>query len=203
RKRVLEMDRGTADQSRFWADLRQCRNESIVYHMNVIADLLKREVANVPVLYTYTQQGRIFTNTQTSGGFDGLGVSAYGRGSSLVTGGADAAYSQAAESRKTTLPFPSSAAGLVKSGPLPSGGVWWVPSTAPGRPLEFGFSYAGYTIALPEGDTLVLWSLNGPRETRLLVGDPRSVQVLTPDGRPVEFKSDLKRRTVTLRMDQS
>ena len=291
KNRLIEMDRNSADQSRFWQDLRLCRNESMVYYMNNAADLLKRNLADVPVIYTYTDQHRMFTNHYPAGGFDGLGIAAYGRGTALVTGGASAAYAQAnesgratwllvtemldaplagklsrgyeselamgrdldwlrgigakgffvngfqvlpesgsgnaqllrspeqidwlkryadraqqgsiASSRPLTLPYPASAAGLVSEGPIAGGSVWWVPSLSPGKPLEFGSSYAGYVIALPEGDTTVLWSLTGPRETRLFVPDPRAVQVTTADGRPVATKPNLKKRYVTLVMDRT
>ena len=287
--RTVEMD-GFWERSRYWSDLRECRNDSLVYYMNATADLLKREIAGVPVVYTYTHPHRMYVNRNRVGGFDGLGVAAYARGSALVTGGADSAFSQAGESVKTmwflvtetldtaspsktavgyssrealfqdldwlrgigakgffvngfqvlpedvyasfqllkapeqiewlkeyssrlnrgvdvaqsqprTLPFPARAAGLVQAGPLGRGGVWWVPSTAPGEPLEFGASYAGYTIALPEGPVTVLWSLRGARETHLSVAEPKAVHVATPDGLPVPAKVDAKRKLVTLVMD--
>jgi hypothetical protein len=275
------------EASRFWSDLRQYRTESITEYMNGIADLLKREIAHVPVIFTRTHLHRIFTNTNRSGGFDGLGIAAYGRGSALVTGGADSVLSQCEESAKTmwclvtetldsaslageqtgyasqqalsqdldwlrsigakgfflngfqvlpeaeypgfqllrtpeqidwlkayanrltgeldlarsqprTLFFPESAAGLVRAGPIGNGGVWWVPSLAPGKPMRFGSSYAGYTLTLPEGELTVLWSLRGTRETHLLVADPRRVEVTTADGLPIKGKAHLKGRVYTV-----
>lgn len=280
------------EASRFWADLRQYRSDSIAEYMNGIADLLKREVANVPVVFTRSHLHRIFTNTNRSGGFDGLGIAAYARGSALVTGGADSAFSQCEEAAKTmwclvtetldsasltggqigyssqqalfrdldwlrgigakgffvngfqvlpeaeypnfqllrapeqidwlkayadritgeldlarslprTLFFPESAAGLVRAGPIGNGGVWWVPSLAPGRPMRFGSSYAGYTISLPEGEMTVLWSLRGPRETRLLVADPSRVEVSTADGLPIKGKANVKGGMYTVVIDES
>jgi hypothetical protein len=73
-----------------------------------------------------------------------------------------------------------------------------VPSLAPGRALDFGSSYAGNSISLPEGETVVVWSLTGPRDTRLAVADPRRVQASGADGTPVELKADVKGRTVRL-----
>jgi len=291
KNRLIEMDRNSADQSRFWQDLRLCRHESLAYYMNNAADLLKRNVADVPVIYTYTDQHRMFTNLLPAGGFDGLGIAAYGRGTALVTGGASAAYAQANESKRPswlivtemldgpiqskltagydseqgmtrdldwlrgigakgffvngfqllpdasaanaqllkvpeqidwlkryadrvqrenvahnrpmTLPYPACAAGLVSEGPIGGGSVWWVPSLSAGRSLEFGTSYAGYVIAMPEGDTTVLWSLAGPRETRLYVADPRTVQVMTADLKPLLTKANLKKRTVTVMIDKN
>jgi hypothetical protein len=276
--------------SRFWSDFHSFRNTSLAYYMNTMADLLKREVANVPVVYTRTQHHPIFTNPGRTGGFDGLGIAAYARGSALVTSGADSVFSQALDSGRSlwlvvtemldttapdpnrpgyasrdalffdldwlrgigakgfflngfqvlperrirqtqllrvpeqvgwlkeyadrldqsldlamrqprTLPYPANAAGLVQSGPIGNGGVWMIPSLAPGRPLEFGNSYAGYTISLPEGDVTVLWSLRGPRETRLYAINPSAIQATTADGRPIPVKADQKRRTATLLMD--
>ena len=291
KNRMIEMDRNTADQSRFWQDLRLCRHDSLAYYMNNAADLLKHNVADVPVIYTYTDQHRMFTNHLPAGGFDGLGIAAYGRGTALVTGGASAAYAQANESKRPswlivtemldgpiqlkltpgyeteqgmtrdldwlrgigakgffvngfqlppesaganaqllrapeqidwlkryadrvqrenvahnrpiTLPYPACAAGLVSEGRIGGGSVWWVPSLSAGKSLEFGTSYAGYMIAMPEGDTTVLWSLAGARETRLYVADPRGVQVLTADMRPIETKVNLKKRTVTFVIDKN
>src|SRR5439155_25785558 len=50
-----------------------------------------------------------------------------------------------AQSQPRTLIFPMNAAGQVHAGPSGKGLVWWVPSLAPGRPREFGSSYAAYT----------------------------------------------------------
>lgn len=277
----------TAASTRFWSDLRECRNGAVVYYIKAVSDLLKREVANVPVIFTHTNQPSFFTNRERNGGFDGLGIAAYARGSALITGGADSAYSDAkvssknlwlvvtetldtnspkkadvgyaseqalssdldwlrqigakgfyvngfqvlpeeqyakfqllkspeqidwlkhyqdkltrevdiALSKPNTLAYPNCAAGLVHSGPIGRGGVLWVPSPAPGKTMEFAGSYAGYTITLPEGERTVLWSLRGPRETRLLVPDPRVVEVTTPEGAPIAFKPNLKTRTVTV-----
>ncbi|MEP6754866.1 MAG: hypothetical protein ABJA67_05150 [Chthonomonadales bacterium] len=107
------LDMGTGKRNdyrggdRIWSDLRDCRNESLIYYMNSVSDFLKREIANVPVIYTRTQQHRMFTNQLRSGGFDGLGMVAYGRGSAIVTSGADSVYSQAEESVKPIWCFVS------------------------------------------------------------------------------------------------
>src|SRR5205085_7178710 len=76
-------------------------NDSLVYYMNAMSDVLKREVANVPIVYTYTPSHSMFINPKSGSGFDGIGIAAYGRGSRLVTGGADFAYSQSGDSAKT------------------------------------------------------------------------------------------------------
>jgi hypothetical protein len=279
---------------RFWTDLREYRDNSLVYYMNAAADLLKRDIADVPVVYTRTHHHRIFTNKQPVGGFDGLGIAAYGSGSSVTTSGADSAYSQVTEAARplwciatetmdtssptkpelgyaskqvlnytldwlrgigvkgfyvqglqvlpeagnknfqlvkspeqldwlreysgrigvtrvagthpTILPFPQDASAIVRPGPVGNSGVWWVPSLAPGRVLGYGSSYAGYTISLPPtegGDMIVLWSLKGERQTHLIVNDPRAIRITTADGRTVQFKQDIKKKTAILPMDEN
>lgn len=97
---MLDPDTGKRYETRgggaaFWQNLRDCRDASLSFYMNATADLLKREIADVPVVYTHTQNHRIFTNQERGTGFDGLGMPAYGRGSALVTGGAESTISQA------------------------------------------------------------------------------------------------------------
>ena len=71
RKRTVSTD---MSQSRWWNDFLQFRNESILYYMNTMANILKRNVANVPVVYTWTQQHPVFLNPDVEGGYDGLSV---------------------------------------------------------------------------------------------------------------------------------
>jgi len=270
-------------ESRFWTDLQECRDASLTYAMSAVADLMKREIANVPVVYSHTGLHRVFTAPSGPGGWDGLGAAVTGQGAVLRTASTEAAFSQVSDAAKPVwfliteagnppgsrapyasrdalfadldrmrglgartvfmqglagvtegdgglvamtldaehaghlgeysrraaaatsaqvgpraLPYPAAAAGLVQSGPIGSGGVLWVPSLAPGRAMDFGASYAGYTIKLPEGETLVMWSHKGDRETRLSVADPRKVQAFSPDGLPVEIKADVKGRIARL-----
>lgn len=288
-------------ESRFWTDLRECRDQSMAYYLHAMAELIKREIADAPVAYTHSLHHSMFAVRVASGGFDGLGISAHGTGSRLVQAGGDAAYSQVVDAAKNlwlvtldtsnptgpggsaryssrealfrdmdwlagvgsrgvfigtaprtsgnpvqptdprsllrspaglrwddldkapeplqwlrdyaarlnsagsapaggprALPFPVAASGYVQSGPIGNGSVWWIPSLAPGRALDFGSSYAGYTITLPEGETIVLWSLTGPRDTQLHMPDPRRLDVRTPEGLPVEFKPNVKERIARL-----
>lgn len=94
--RILDVNR-----SQWWQDFLQCRNESILYTMNALADLLKRQVADVPVVYTWTQLHPIFRNTERSGGYDGLSVPVRLRGSALVARTLGPAYSEAEQSERT------------------------------------------------------------------------------------------------------
>lgn len=71
RRRAVPTD---MSQSRWWNDFIQFRNESVLYYMNTMANVLKRNVANVPVVYTWTQQHPVFLNPDREGGYDGLSV---------------------------------------------------------------------------------------------------------------------------------
>lgn len=77
-----------------WDDLKQFRLESVQGYMNAMADVLKKGVANVPVVYQWGGRSALFTNTQGRGGFDGLYLSRAGAGAY--------AFAQAEETPKTT-----------------------------------------------------------------------------------------------------
>ncbi|MCC6485833.1 MAG: hypothetical protein IT209_13425 [Armatimonadetes bacterium] len=68
----------TGHTSRMWDDLLAFRNDSIRGYLNSISVLLKRQVANVPVVVKWTANHAYLFNSDTSG-FDGIGVEAYGR----------------------------------------------------------------------------------------------------------------------------
>ena len=256
--------------SRFWDDLNACRDESVSYYLLAMATVLRRQIANVPIIYTRTAEHRIYQVNSRSEGIDGLGISAKGHGSLLVTGGADSTFSQCdgagkqlwcpvlempdastsatalnlkqdilmlrdagargffvndlnsdqepwltdiatkfeadnaiATTRPRILPFPSVAAGIVKAGMIAGTNVWWVPSLASGTQLQFGSSYVGYTLMQPGGAITVLWSLHGPRETRIRMENAKTLSVTQPDGTPVKIKTDLKHNTITLMMDEN
>ncbi len=87
-----------------WGDLAQFRLESVRGYMNSMADVLKKGVADVPVLYAWGGSSGLFTNTSPTGGFDGLsmdgtatGVYAFAQAEDtprttwLISGGATAA----------------------------------------------------------------------------------------------------------------
>lgn len=77
-----------------WEDLRQFRLESVRGYMNSLADVLKKGVADVPVVYNWGGRSALFTNTELHGGFDGLSISSAGAGVY--------AFAQAEETPKTT-----------------------------------------------------------------------------------------------------
>lgn len=72
--------------STMWSDILQFRDLSVQKYMNTIADLLKRHVADVPVIYRARSMHRVYANGQQQGGFDGLSASAKGVGENLVLG---------------------------------------------------------------------------------------------------------------------
>jgi len=90
-----------APRSRIWDDVRDFRDTSAQNYLNAAADLLKRHAANVPVIYKASRPHRVFANGLSRGGFDGLGVEAYGRGENLVTEGAGQIYPLAEESARS------------------------------------------------------------------------------------------------------
>jgi len=88
-------------RSTFWRDLTEFKHEFIRTTMNDLATVLKRTVANVPVVYRGSGYSALFTNLPAGQGFDGIGIAAYGKGSDLVTHSAGYLYAHSAESPKT------------------------------------------------------------------------------------------------------
>jgi hypothetical protein len=87
--------------SQYWADLNAFKAESVRNYMNDLATALKKTVADVPVVYRSRGYSALFTGLPAAGGFDGIGVEAYGSGADLVTHRAGYVYAQAAEAPKT------------------------------------------------------------------------------------------------------
>ena len=77
-----------------WEDLQQFRLESVRGYVNSIADVLKKSVADVPVVYAWGGRSALFTNGGTRGGFDGLCLPDAAAGAY--------AFAQAEETPKTT-----------------------------------------------------------------------------------------------------
>jgi hypothetical protein len=103
-------------QSRWWADFLQYRNESIQYYMNSLATLLKKNAADVPVVVTWTQTHPIFLNKEKTG-FDGLSIAVNNRGEALLSRTLGPAYSEAEQADRTMWCFASQIAGTGT--PLP------------------------------------------------------------------------------------
>jgi hypothetical protein len=88
-------ERHTVDSahSTIWNDIVDFRDSSAQNYMNIAADVLKRNAADVPVIYKANRQHRILANSRSRGGFDGLGVESYGHGLDLITNAAGQVYS--------------------------------------------------------------------------------------------------------------
>ena len=87
--------------SQYWRDMLDYRDFSAQECMNNIANILKSQVANVPVIFIGSSFNRIYTSPYGVGGFDGIGVEAYGTGDNAATQSGGAAYSLAEQSAKT------------------------------------------------------------------------------------------------------
>jgi hypothetical protein len=88
-------------RSEYWKDLNAFKAESVRNYMNDLATVLKKTAADVPVVYRSRGYSALFTDLPAEGGFDGIGIEAYGRGAELVTHSGAYAYARAAEAPKT------------------------------------------------------------------------------------------------------
>lgn len=91
----------TTTQSKWWDDFLRCRNESAFYSMNAMADLLKTQIANVPIVYTWTQTHPLFTNSDRNGGFDGLSIAVNAEEPSRLARVLGPAWSQAEQADRS------------------------------------------------------------------------------------------------------
>ncbi len=82
-----------------WQDIADFRVQSVRGYMNAISDVLKKGVADVPVVYQWTGHTALFSNDRTLGGYDGLCMTE-GDDSPLERGAY--AYGQAEEAAKTS-----------------------------------------------------------------------------------------------------
>lgn len=92
-----------------WHDIVEFRDSSAQSYMNAIADTLKKQIADVPVIFRCESYHRVYANPFGIGGFDGLAIDAYGTGG--VAEAAGRAYALAEESGKTTWYVATAAAG--------------------------------------------------------------------------------------------
>ncbi len=86
--------------SHLWQDVRDFQVESIQRAMNGVADALKEGVADVPVLYTWSQLSPAFVNLSANG-FDGLFLNARSHGDAIVQEGGAYAFAATEQSRRT------------------------------------------------------------------------------------------------------
>lgn len=85
-----------------WHDIVDYRDSSAQEYMNTISDTLRKQVADVPVIFKSSTYHRIYANPFGMGGFDGLAAEAYGSGEAPVDRVAGPLYSLAEESGKST-----------------------------------------------------------------------------------------------------
>ena len=85
----------------FWQDLNEFKAVSVRGYMNDLAVVLKKAVADVPVVYRSQGWSPLFAKLPPQHGFDGIGIEAFGRGDALATRVAAYIYGQASDAPKT------------------------------------------------------------------------------------------------------
>ncbi len=88
--------------SKWWDDFLQFRAESVQGYMNSISATLKKQVAEVPVVYTWTQTHPIFLNSDRENGFDGLAISTRAGEAGALARVLGPAYSLTEQSSRTS-----------------------------------------------------------------------------------------------------
>ncbi|MDO8684600.1 MAG: hypothetical protein Q7N50_14130 [Armatimonadota bacterium] len=134
----LEAD---TNKSGMWRDILEFRDSSIQQYMNSVADALKRFGADVPVVFTADSYNRVFANSRSDGGFDGLSASIFSD-SDEDTASAGQAYALTLEAGKTSWFIGTGVAGADTTN-LPK---------AMSRLNEIGAK--GFFISAPEGTAL-------------------------------------------------
>lgn len=88
--------------SSYWRDLVEYRDLSGQEYMNTVAETVRKNIADVPVIFKCTKYHRIYANPFGIGGYDGLGIEAYGTGDGPAVRVGGGAYSLAEESSNCT-----------------------------------------------------------------------------------------------------
>ena len=101
--------------SRIWSDLADYRYKSTMELLNAIADVLKRNVADVPVVLRCSRFHKNFATPFGIGGFDGLMADPAGNRADSATEVCGAAYSLAEECAKTTWYLATAGQGHLSS----------------------------------------------------------------------------------------
>lgn len=86
-------------KSTMWFDMLRFRDSSIAEFNNQVAEMIKRH-HNVPVVLKGTDTD-CFVNSRTFGGFDGIGMEAYGAAPELVRGCGGGVYARCKQSNRT------------------------------------------------------------------------------------------------------
>lgn len=82
-----------------WQDIADFRVQSVRGYMNAISDVLKKGVADVPVVYQWTGHTALFSNDRAGGGYDGLCMT---EGDDPLLERGAYAYGQAEEAARTS-----------------------------------------------------------------------------------------------------
>ena len=88
--------------NQFWDDFTAFRTASLRRYMNAIATVLKTSVADVPVVYRAPKFDPLFVMSSVDGGYDGLGIEAFGHGRALADESALYTLAQSEDSPKST-----------------------------------------------------------------------------------------------------
>lgn len=91
-----------ASVAQAWNDITLYRDNSTRQFMNTISDALKKQIADVPVIFKSDKHHAVYQNPYRTGGSDGIGAVAYGTGETPVSTAAGPVYALAEESAKTT-----------------------------------------------------------------------------------------------------
>ena len=83
--------------SSFWQDLESFKTESLRAYMNQLSVVLKRGIADVPVVYRSRGYSPLFNNIAAQAGFDGVGIEAYGATTEPIGSIGAQAYAQAVD----------------------------------------------------------------------------------------------------------
>ncbi|RMG25037.1 MAG: hypothetical protein D6724_04830 [Armatimonadetes bacterium] len=78
------------------------------------------------------------------------------------------------------------------------GGVWWLPTPAAGDRIDLGTRFEAYRLAAPYDNHIAMWSVGGPRRTRLLVPNPGSLTIHSVSGAALDLKVEKDGVTLTL-----
>jgi hypothetical protein len=81
--------------SKVWTDIQDFKVQSVQQEMNGLADSLKSAVADVPVIYRWSEPSGIFLNSQHGSGFDGLLISTEDHGDNIADNAAGFACADA------------------------------------------------------------------------------------------------------------
>jgi hypothetical protein len=82
---VGQIYRVEPQRSRYWADLARFRADNARLALSRLADAIKEDAVDVPVIYEWTHHHSVYILPQGSQGMDGMGLVAVGRSELLVT----------------------------------------------------------------------------------------------------------------------